>query len=102
MAEKNLFHDLADDLGQAENLHLKSFLAALIVNLIAQKKWTQTEAAKYLGVKQPRISEIKNAQLTKFSVDFLLQLLSKLNYRIDIDFNPHKQKKPITVSLVLK
>lgn len=102
MAEKNIFHEFIEDAGLAEALHLKSYLAALVVELIAQKKWTQTEAAEILGVKQPRISEIKQAKLDKFSVDFLLLLLSKLDYKIEIDFTPKKLKKPIKVSLVRK
>jgi len=102
MAEKNIFNDLEVAPDLVEILHLKSYLSALVVALISEKKWTQTEAAKHLGVKQPRISEIKHAQLEKFSVDFLLQLLSKLDYRIDIEFSPHRLKKPIKMALVHK
>lgn len=102
MAEKNIFNEFIEDSGRAEALHLKSYLAALVVALIASKKWNQTEAAKHLDVKQPRISEIKQAKLDKFSVDFLLQLLAKLGYRLELDFNPQKLKKPIKISLVQK
>lgn len=99
MAEKNIFHEFITDPGLAEIYYIKSYLAALVVELIAKKDWTQTEAAERLGVKQPRISEIKKAKLDKFSVDFLLLLLVKLDYRFDIDFTPKRSRKPMTISL---
>lgn len=102
MAEKNIFNEFIEDPGLADALYLKSYLAALVVELIAEKKWTQTEAAKHLDIKQPRISEIKQAKLDKFSVDFLLLLLAKLDYKLEIEFAPRKLKKPIKVSLVRK
>lgn len=102
MAELNIYHDFIEDSVQAELFHIKAYLAALVVELIAQKNWKQAEAAQALGVAQPRISEIRKAKLDKFSVDFLLSLLVKLGYQFDIDFTPKSSKKPMKVALHLK
>lgn len=102
MAELNIYHDFIEDPVQAELFHIKAYLAALVVELIAQRDWKQADAAKALGVAQPRISEIRKAKLEKFSVDFLLSLLVKLGYQFDIDFTPKSIKKPIKVALRIK
>ena len=99
MIEKNIFQDFIEDSVHAEMLHIKSYLASLVVEVIAQQKWTQSKAAEELSIAQPRISEIKQAKLEKFSVDFLLTILAKLGYRFEIGFTPKNLKKPIQVTL---
>ncbi|WP_454710508.1 helix-turn-helix domain-containing protein [Delftia acidovorans] len=102
MAEKNIFYDFIEDPVQAEMLYVKSYLSSLVVEIIYQKKWTQSEAAAALGVAQPRISEIKQAKLEKFSVDFLMTILIKLGYKLKVEFDPSSKNKPISISLQIK
>ena len=102
MAEKNFFYDLTEDPVQAEILHIKSYLSSLVVDVIANKKWTQAEAAAVLGIAQPRISEIKQAKLDKYSVDFLLSILVQLGYGLTVNFTPKSKKKPIQFALQLR
>ncbi len=38
--------------------------------------WTQTEAAKRLGITQPRVSDLLSGKLSKFSLDALINMLA--------------------------
>lgn len=44
--------------------------------------WSQQEAAKKLGVKQPRISEIYGRSIDKFSAELLVKYLFKLGKEV--------------------
>ncbi|WP_344701986.1 helix-turn-helix domain-containing protein, partial [Halomonas cibimaris] len=61
--------------------------------------WTQTSAAKKLGVSQPRISNLMNGKIDKFSVDMLLEILFKLGYTLDMRFNPMDHKNPLDIRI---
>ena len=39
---------------------------------------TQTEAAKLLGITQPRVSDLLRGKLSKFSLDALVNMLASL------------------------
>lgn len=76
----------------------KAKLMILITTLIRDEKWTQKNAADALGVSQPRISNIMNGQISKFSIDMLLEMIGKLDHRIDISFDRHLET-PLSVSI---
>lgn len=99
MATDNPFTSLAADSAQAGILNIKSELCALIVQEIALRKWTQVQAAEYLKIAQPRISEIKQAKIEKFTADSLLMLLFKLGYQGQSTFSPHHKKTPYKLVL---
>jgi predicted XRE-type DNA-binding protein len=40
--------------------------------------WTQNKAAKQLGITQPRVSDLLNGKLSKFSLDALVNMLAVL------------------------
>lgn len=47
--------------------------------------YTQADAAKILGVTQPRISNIQNNKVQLFSVDMLLGMITKLGYECNMN-----------------
>lgn len=51
---------------------------------IKSKGWTQKEAAKQLGVTQPRISDLVRGRIDLFSIDALVTMLARANYQIDV------------------
>ena len=65
-------------------LLLRIQLLKAIKNEIDRKGWSQDEAAKFLDVKQPRISEINKLRIDKFSVEKLAKLLHRLDKRISL------------------
>ena len=65
-------------------LLLRYQLLKTIKQIIIRKNWTQKEAAKVLGVKQPRISEIFSEQIGDFSCEILIKYLFRLDKEVTI------------------
>ena len=72
---KSVFHDIADTPGEATNLTARSLLMIAIEQRIHEKRWTQAKAAQMLGVQQPRVSDLMNGKIDKFSLDALVNML---------------------------
>ena len=84
----NVFLDLGYDSEQAELLRFKSRLLSALASYVATFD-TQAEAAEALNVSRPRISEIKNGRLDKFSTDLLLVYCHRAGLRVpDFDLVP--------------
>ena len=82
----NVFADLG--LADPEALLAKARLAGRISDIIDERGLTQKEAAKVLGVDQPKVSMIVRGHLDRFSIDRLMQFLTRLNQEIEITVRP--------------
>ncbi len=72
----------------------KVMLIAEIKAVIEQNEWTQIEAAKKLGVAQPRVAELNKICIDKFSTDLLIKYLYRLNRIVDVVVTePQKEKE---------
>jgi predicted XRE-type DNA-binding protein len=85
----NIFEDMG--FADAEERLAKAKLAAIINKIIEEKEFTQKEAAKILGVNQPKISALKNGRLKGFSMERLFSFLEALDQHIEITIT-HKSK----------
>lgn len=65
---------------------LKADLTIMIRDIIEQQGWTQKEATERLGVSQPRVSDIVNGKIDKFTLDVLFSMLNKLGFRAEFTF----------------
>ena len=70
----NVFADL--NLPHADDLLAKAELAAKIIAEIQRRRLTQSQAAKVLGIDQPKISALKQGRLSGFSIERLMRLLA--------------------------
>jgi len=86
MAEEldNVFDAIADSPEDALNMKLRASLMHGIRRRIKKEEWTQEETARFLGVSQPRISDLLNGKLSKFSIDALIKLLAALGSGIEV------------------
>lgn len=96
----NAFELLTDDPKEVENYTMRSNMMDAIVDLIKAKDWTQKEAAEHLGVTQPRISNLKNGRISKFSVDMLMGMLAKLGFTFEFNYTP-KIQADVNVSMTV-
>ena len=64
----NVFRDLGADESEAQNLLLRADLMIAIQRSIAKSGLSQTEAAKKLGVTQPRLSDLYRHRIQRFSL----------------------------------
>lgn len=74
------------DLGYANSGEMlaKAQLVSRISDLIKQRRLTQGDAAKLLGIDQPNVSRLLRGQLGGFSYERLLKYLNALGCDIEI------------------
>lgn len=89
----NVFADLG--LENAEDELLKSDLTAEISCLIKKKKLTQAQAAKILGVDQPRVSSLLRGRFDLFSIEMLMHFLTSLGQDIQIVVKPKPRNRKL-------
>ena len=83
----NVFADLG--LPDADELLIKAQLADQISDLIEERKLTQVEAAKLLGIDQPKVSALVRGRLSGFSTDRLFRFLNALGRDVEIRVVPN-------------
>lgn len=95
---QNLYARFTDDLVERNMKYLKQQIYIALIKLIRDNGWSQSEAAKKLGVSAPRMSNLFKGYLDKFSVDSLIELLLRLGYKIETDFTPEQVERPLCIS----
>ena len=73
---------LADTPEEADNLRLRSQLMRILVKTVRAWDLPQKDAARRLHVTQPRLSELLNGKIDKFSLDALVNLLANADLEV--------------------
>lgn len=81
----NVFEDLGFSPIEAMNLKIKTDLMIELRSFILEKGWTQSEAAQFFNETQPRISNLMNLDITRFSVDKLVNLIGKTGMKVKLE-----------------
>ena len=87
----NVFRDLGFPPDEAEHLRIRSDLLIQLQRAIASQGLKQAEAAKLLGVTQPRVSDLMRGRLDLFSGDTLIDMLARLGIRVRLAFSSSKR-----------
>lgn len=87
----NVFADL--NLPDAEERLAKAELARLILNIITERRLTQTQAAELLGIDQPKVSALTRGKLSGFSMERLFLFLNALGRDVQITVKPKPQSR---------
>lgn len=78
----NVFADLGyPDAGERT---LKVELALEVNRVLQERKLTQAKAAELLGIMQPHVSDLARYRLNRFSVERLIQFLTRLGKDVEI------------------
>lgn len=80
----NVFRDLGFGEDEAEHLRIRSTLMIAVRKLIEERGLTQAEAAKLLGVTQPRISNLVRGRIDLFGIDTLIDMLARAGIHVDV------------------
>ena len=82
----NIFADLGFPPGEAENLKMRSDLMLGIEMFYRRSGLTQAQAAKRLGITQPRLNALLKSKIEQFSLDALVNIANRagLNVRLVI------------------
>jgi predicted XRE-type DNA-binding protein len=75
LAQDNIFTDLGFSEEEAVNLKIRADLMLNIRQFIQAQEWTQKQAALFFGETQPRISDLINGDIERFSIDKLVMML---------------------------
>ena len=77
---------LEDTPQQAANMRLRSKLLLQLCNAIRSWELSQKDAAQRLGISQPRLNDMLNGKIDKFSLDALVNLSAAAQMNVDICF----------------
>ena len=85
----NIFADLG--LPNAEEHQLKAALVVQLSCIMKQRKLSQVDAAKLLGIKQPDLSKILRGHYRGYYVARLMRMLTAFNQDVEITTRPHRK-----------
>ena len=85
----NVFRDLG--LPNAEQEIMKARLTLQIYRIIRERKLTQTQAGKVLGIKQPHVSLLMRNRSGSFSAGRLMEFLTALGHDVEITVRPSRK-----------
>ncbi len=104
--EANLFLELGFPSEEAQRLHqaskqqindikqLKEQLMTELATWIEQHHLKQAEAAKILMISRPRVSDVVNKKTTKFTLDSLIEMLSRIGRPIHLSIGQEMHIAP--------
>ena len=85
----NIFADLG--LPDAETHFLKAQIVSEIYRLTNERKLTQTEAGKLMGISQPEVSRMFKGNFREYSIERLMALLTTFDHDVEIVARPRKK-----------
>ena len=97
----NVFEALEDDVSVAGNLKLRGRLMTEIRRFIDERGFTQTEAARELGITQPRLSDLMRGQINRFSLDALVNMATTSGAEVVIEVKRKAAKATTRATVVL-
>ena len=80
----SIWHAIEDTPEEAENMKLRSNLMTALKNHLARTGISQAEAAKLLGVTQPRVSDLMRGKINLFGLDALVNMAAAAGLHLEI------------------
>ncbi len=81
---ESVWDAIEDTVAEAENMKLRSTLIMALERHIRSKGWTQGQAARSLGVTQPRISDLFRGKIDLFSLDTLVNMAAAAGLHVEM------------------
>jgi predicted XRE-type DNA-binding protein len=78
----NVFRDLGFPPNKAEHFLVRADLMIRIEKEIGSRGLKQAQAAKLLGISQPRVSDLLRGRIELFSADTLIDMLARLGIKV--------------------
>lgn len=90
----SVFKDLGFGTDEAENLRLRSELMMRIEDAHRKSGLTQADAAKRLGLTQPRLNLLLRGRIDLFSLDALVLIATRAGMSVQLSVRKHRRKNP--------
>ena len=84
-AFESVWDALEDTPTEAANMRIRSSLMIAITEAVAAWRVNQTEAARQLGVTQPRLNDLLRGRIDKFSLDALVELAARADLAVHLE-----------------
>lgn len=81
----NVWDALEDSPGDAAMMTMRSDVMIAIKDKVGSWKTTQAQAARRLGITQPRLNDLLHGKINKFSLDTLMTLATRAGLKVKID-----------------
>jgi predicted XRE-type DNA-binding protein len=82
---ESVWDALKDIPTEAENMKLRSTLMIAISEAVSAWQVTQMDAARRLGVTQPRLNDLLRGRVGKFSLDALVALAARAGLSVHLE-----------------
>lgn len=83
-AYESVWDAIEDTPAEAENMKLRSGLMIALEDHIRRQGWTQAEAARRLGVTQPRVSDLMRGKINLFGLDALVNMVAAAGLHVEM------------------
>jgi len=84
----NVFADLGFSVEEAQNLRLRSQTMSAVEGWYRDSGLTQAQAAKALGITQPRLNQLLKGRIGEFSLDALVNMATSAGMRVGLTIKP--------------
>jgi predicted XRE-type DNA-binding protein len=81
-SSRKVFRDLGFPPDKAEHLLVRADLMIRLEKELGSRGLKQAQAAKLLGISQPRVSDLLRGRVELFSADALIDLLARLGIKV--------------------
>lgn len=68
----------------AASMKIRSQLMIALQEYLKNSRMTQTQAAKLLGVTQPRVSDLMRGQIDLFSIESLVDMITNVGLEVEM------------------
>jgi predicted XRE-type DNA-binding protein len=89
---QNVFADLG--FPDPDTHLLKAQLVSRMQDVLQDKKLTQAEAGRIMGISQPDVSRILKGQFRDISVERIMRMLTRIGCEVDIVVKPQGSQPP--------
>lgn len=83
-AFESVWGAIEDTPAEAANMRMRSELMIALKTRIKAQGWTQAEAARMMGVTQPRVSDLVRGKIALFGLDALVGMASAAGLHLEV------------------
>ncbi|MEM6252050.1 MAG: XRE family transcriptional regulator [Cyanobacteria bacterium P01_D01_bin.156] len=81
------YTSLTLEMAELESFRIRTELMLVLRRFIQQEQWTLEEAARAFRQSSPRMQNLINGEISRFSVEDLVQLLTRAGLTVNISVN---------------
>jgi predicted XRE-type DNA-binding protein len=89
---ESVWDAIEDDPAERERLKMRSALLIALRRKVESWKTTQAEAAKLLGITQPRLNDLIKGRFNKFSLGALFDLATRAGLKVKLTIEDGRAK----------